>query len=687
MQFSFLICLLWGVVFHPTLLCAAPETTQFDVVVAGGTPGGLMAAIAAARLGEKVLVLEPTRYLGGVVAGGLTASDIGRASTIGGLSREFFNNVLAHYMRTYGPDSPQVALCRQGYNFEPKVAAQVFAAMLAERPEITVWKRARLSAVRKEGNRIIAVTVNDLENNRTVQVAAPVFVDATYEGDLMALAGVAYRLGREGMKEYNEPHGLGSPARPGDAERGDRLFQAYNFRLCLTNDPPNRVPAPAPEGYDAAAYATLRAQLQEPGITKHFLPDMFNGVALPNAKIDANAGHGAAQTSDYVGANYDYPEADWTRREAIIAEHRRYVQGLLYFIQNDPAVPAALQAEANEWGLSRDEFTDNDNWPTALYIREARRMIGQTVFREQDATTDRYKEDAVGVGSYPIDMHGVERRVRADGLLAFGGGLSIHGIKPYEIPYGVLLPREVANLLVPVCCSATSIGYATLRMEPVFMILGHAAGTAAHLAKKNSVPVQQVPVPELQRLLQDAGQILRANRLPVAAFTMEPDGAVHAGEPVRFQDTSTDDQGVVAREWDFDGNGTVDSRIAAPTFTFRLNKTYRVTLRVRDADGDWSEPAIREVAVTDGLPSYPDIIVDNDAAQFVGRWPISAVLDGFYGPNYAHDGNQNKGEKLARYTIALPTPGNYDVAVSYTATVNRADNVPVIIRHRGGETK
>jgi PKD repeat protein len=201
-------------------------------------------------------------------------------------------------------------------------------------------------------------------------------------------------------------------------------------------------------------------------------------------------------------------------------------------------------------------------------------------------------------------------------------------------------------------------------------------------------------VPELQRLLLESKQILRANHLPVASFTMQPDGTpeapVRGGQAVRFQDTSTDDAGVVAREWDFDGNGSVDSTKVAPSFTFRLNKTYRVTLRVRDADGDWSEPASREITVTDGLPSYPDIIVDNDAAQlvqFVGRWPTSSVLEGFYGRNYAHDDSQGKGQKLARYTVPLPTPGSYDVGLSYTATTNRADNVPVVIRHRGGETR
>jgi hypothetical protein len=358
---------------------------------------------------------------------------------------------------------------------------------------------------------------------------------------------------------------------------------------------------------------------------------------------------------------------------------------LLYFLQNDPGVPDAVQEEAREWGLAGDEFADNNHWPHQLYVRESRRMVGTHVFTEHDAATDPFKDDSIGLGSYAMDSHAVRLLPQPEGTLRRVGELWV-AVDPYEIPYGVLVPREVRDLLVAVCVSATHVGYCTLRMEPVYMIMGHACGEAAAMALEAGKAVQDIDVAELQQRLVAAGQIIRANRRPVADFRVRTPLPANAGTSVQFEDASTDEDGqVVEWHWDIDGDGVIDSRDPNPSFTFTLSQAYQVKLMVRDDYGRLSAPVRHTVEVTGGPPGTPDIVIDNDEAEVMGNWWPSSSSPGFVGVDYLHDGDRNKGELAVRYVATTERPGLYEVAVSYTAHPNRASNVPVRIRHADGE--
>ncbi|MBM3471646.1 MAG: FAD-dependent oxidoreductase [Armatimonadetes bacterium] len=668
-----------------TLAASAQEAEprSYDVVVVGATPGGIAAAIAAARAGCTVGMYEPSAHIGGIIVGGLTATDYGDRRTIGGLSREFFQRVLDYYRGKYGSGSAEVRACNQGYWFEPHVAQQVFREFIDSTGRIQVFTQHPLIEVSVEGRRIRRVRFRDDVAGVDFWVAGDMFVDALYEGDLLALAGEQYRVGREGSYEANEPHAGAGPGEPEAAGTGDLRIQAYNYRLCLTDNPDNRVPISQPEGYRREDYLTAEAFVKA-SEQNTFARHCVSMVPMPFAKTDTNNGT-AWQSTDWPGANHDYYASVYDARKQIAQAHRRYILGLLYFLQNDPAVPERIRTEASAWGLAKDEFVDNGNWPYALYVRESRRLVGQHILTEQDVTTDNQKADSIGLGSYAIDSHFVRTLPQPDGTWRGAGWLFVP-IRPYEIPYGVVVPQTLQNLLVPVCCSATHVGYCTLRMEPVYMILGHACGEAAAMAREKRVAVQDVDVPELQRRLTAAGQLLRVNRRPVADFRVMAEQPLQAGTAIRFEDASTDEDGeIVERRWDLDGDGAIDSTEQNPTFTYTFSREYEITLRVRDDYGDAGLPAKRVVTVTGGPPGVPDLLIDDDAAERTGEWFPSTSGTPFVGDAYRHDGDRRKGQSSARYAFEVRTAGTYEVAVGYTANPNRATNVPIRIRYAAGE--
>jgi hypothetical protein len=515
---------------------AGDET--FDLVIYGGTSAAVSAAVQAKQMGKSVVVVSPDKHLGGLSSGGLGWTDSGRKEVIGGLSREFYRRVKKHYDRPeawvyqkpaeysrYRADDDAM------WVFEPHVAEAVFDAWVTEH-RIPVVRQAmldRAKGVERKGDRIASITTLDGKTYR-----GRMFLDATYEGDLMAAAGVSYTVGREANAKYGETlngvqtaharsHQFESPVDPyvkpgdrssgllprihpgppGEEGAGDHRVQAYCFRMCLTTVPENRVPFAPPEGYDPKQYELLARYLQTgwSGVFKKFDP-------APNGKTDTN-NHGAFST-DNIGFNYDYPEASYQRRREIICEHEVYQKGLMYFLANDPKSPEKIRAEMSRWGLAKDEFLDNGHWPHQIYVREARRMVGDFVVTELHLRGAKTTPDSVGMGSYNMDSHNVERYVDADGHARNEGDIQINPGGPYPIGYRAIVPKrsECANLLVPVCVSSSHIAYGSIRMEPVFMILGQSAATAAAMALDAGVAVQDVPYAKLRERLLADGQVL-----------------------------------------------------------------------------------------------------------------------------------------------------------------------------------
>jgi len=525
------------------------QTATYDIVIYGGTSAGIIAAVQAKRMGKSVVVVAPEKHLGGLSAGGLGFTDTGDKSVIGGLSREFYQRVWSHYDRPeawkwqkreeYGNKgqgtSAMDSVLRTMWIFEPHVAEKVFEAFVTEY-KIPVHRNEwlnRATGVSKHAGRIVTLTTL---SGRTY--TGRMFIDATYEGDLMAAAGVKYHVGRESRAQYGEQwngvqtgvlhhrHHFGvlkrpispyvtpddrqsgllpriSSAPPGEFGQADNRIQAYCYRMCLTDHPENRIPFEQPEGYDPRQYELL-LRVFGAGWRETF--QKFD--AIPNRKTDTN-NHGPFST-DNIGMNYDYPDASYERRRAILQEHERYQRGWLYFIANDPRVPAEVREEMRKWGLAKDEFTDNAGWPHQIYVRESRRMLGMFVMTENELLKTRPTPNPVGMGSYTIDSHNVQRYVTPEGAVQNEGDIGVSTNGPYSIAYGALAPRrgQADNLLVPVCVSSSHIAFGSIRMEPVFMVLGQSAATSAALAIDGGVAVQDVPYPQLRvRLLKD-GQIL-----------------------------------------------------------------------------------------------------------------------------------------------------------------------------------
>jgi hypothetical protein len=613
-----------------------------DVVIYGGTSAAVIAAVQARKMGKSVVVVSPDKHLGGLSSGGLGFTDTGNKAVIGGLARDFYHRVWKTYQKpetwvwqkreAYG-NKGQGTPAMDGENrtmwiFEPRVAEAVFEDYVREFG-IPVHRDRRLdreAGVKTAGGRLVSIATLD-----GAVWKGRMFIDATYEGVLLAAAGVSYHVGREANAVYGETwngnqvgvlhHGHwfkakispyvvpGDPSSgllprigkepPGVRGEGDKHVQAYCYRMCLTNVPENRIPFPKPEGYDPRQYELL-VRVFESGWREHF--GKFDPI--PNGKTDTN-NHGPFST-DNIGMNDEYPEASYERRREILREHETYQKGLMYFMANDPRVPEDVRQAFARWGLPKDEFIDNGGWSHQIYVREARRMVGQYVMTEHDCLDRRPTPDSVGMGSYTLDSHNVRRYVTPEGFVQNEGDIGVHCPRPYEVAYGSLVPRrgEAANLLVPVCVSSSHIAFGSIRMEPVFMVLGQSAATAAALALDGGLDVQDVPYATLRERLLADGQVLEF------------------------------------------GGGSAGASLAGEKLS--------------------------------------GIVVDDAQAEATGTWSLSRAQSPYVGPGYRHDGNEGKGAKRLRFEVALPKPGTYEVRLAYTPHPNRATNVPVTIEHAGG---
>ena len=524
---------------------------SYDVVVYGGTSAGVTSAVQAAKSGKKVVLIAPEGRLGAMSSSGLGMTDSGKTATIGGLSREFYHRIWKEYQKpeTWKWQKRENFKARgQGtkaiddehkvmWIFEPSVAERVFENWIKEHKNIKLVRGEwldRESGVEKNGSRIVAIST--LEGNR---YPGKMFIDCTFEGDLMAAAGVKYFVGREsnaqfgedynGFRATNEHNGHRFLSRvdpykiKGDKSSGllkyispeppladgvaDKKVQAYCFRMCLTDVPENRVKIEKPEGYNPEDYELGARYFEaEPKAWPLIISRM------PNGKTDIN--NRAAFSTDFIGGNYEYPEASYSERAKIVKAHADYQRSFLYFLANDPRVAPELRKIFNTYGLAKDEFTDTDNWPFCLYIREARRMVGEYVMTERDCLSETDTPNSIGMGSYTLDSHNVQRYVKPDGFVQNEGDIGVHVKRPYKISYGSIVPKrsEVSNLLVPVACSASHIAYGSIRMEPVFMILGHSAATAAAQAIDSNCGVQDIDYSKLRAKLLTDGQILEASQ-------------------------------------------------------------------------------------------------------------------------------------------------------------------------------
>ncbi len=538
----FITC--WLALLMPSVAMAVES---YDIVIYGGTSGGVTAAVQAAKLGKTAIIIEPSDHLGGLTSGGLGATDIGNKDAIGGLSLEFYHRVWKHYQQPSAwrqETAEQFALKRRApspdtqWTFEPHVAEKIMADFVAEY-KIPVVRRERLdlkNGVKRDGKRIVSIT---MESGKTY--AGKMFIDATYEGDLMAKAGVSYHVGREANSVYKETlNGVqtknatkhqfnkpvdpyrtpGDPAsgllpgihdgEPGEEGAGDHRVQAYNFRICMTDAPENRIAFPKPDGYDPLRYELMLRYMQA-GVF-----DVFgNNQPMPNRKTDTNNNGGFS--SDNINMNYDYPDGDYATREKIFNEHVTYHQGMLYFLVNDPRVPERAKSLTSKWGLSKDEFAKTGGWPHQMYVREARRMISDLVMTEHHCRWKETVEDSVGMGAYNMDSHNTQRYVK-DGQATNEGDIQVAVAGPYPISYRSIVPKaaECSNLFVPVCLSATHIAYGSIRMEPVFMVLGQSSATAAVMAIDEQIDVQKVDYAKLKAKLLADKQILAWVKKPAA---------------------------------------------------------------------------------------------------------------------------------------------------------------------------
>ncbi|HEY2343438.1 MAG TPA: FAD-dependent oxidoreductase, partial [Chthoniobacteraceae bacterium] len=593
---------------------ARGETIETEICIYGGTAAGVAAACTAERLGHGAVLVEFGRHVGGLTSGGLGWTDIGNKAAIGGFSRTFYKRLGKHY----GKD--------EAWTFEPHVAEEELHALLSE-AKVPLYLQQRLASVKKDGARIMEIA---MENGNVFR--AKMFIDCSYEGDLMAKAGVRYLVGRESNAQFGEtlngvraqtpahqflvpvdPYvhigdpasGLlpfvqkGSGAAPGE---GDHCVQAYNFRLCLTKNPQNKRPIEPPPGYDPARYELLGRYfdaLAAAGRTvsiKNFLK--IDMVTPEKTDINNNGGF----STDYIGENYAYPDADYATREKIWKAHEDYTRGFLTFLATDGRVPLPIRSEIQSWGLCKDEFTDTAGWPYQLYVREARRMLGEMVMTEKVCRGLEKPEDSIGLGAYNMDSHNCERVVR-EGRAENEGDVQV-GVKPYPVSYRAIVPKadECTNLWSPVCLSATHIAYGSIRMEPVFMILGQSAATAASQAIESNTTAQKVDYAKLRQQLLADGQVLEWNATKAAENSANP-----------------------AVKWD-------------------------------------------------------GIILTIEQAEKTGEWKQGSLADPRgLGAGYIHDDNTDKGRKSLSWTPDLPAPGKYEIFLHFLPNANRATNVPVTI--------
>lgn len=618
----------------------ADDSGEFDLVVYGGSSAGIAAAVQAKRMGKSVIVLEPGDRVGGLTTGGLGQTDIGNKSAIGGIAREFYQDIANHYQNPSswkwqnreqyksGGQSKTSAGESAMWTFEPSAAFAVYQRWI-ERDSVRVLygrkiDRSGVMMTRSRPARIIAVVTESGETYR-----AKMFIDATYEGDLMATAGVDYTVGRESNAQYGETlngvqtkrarsHQLqpgvdpyrvpGDPSSgllphidpdgPGEEGDADHRVQAYCFRMCLTDHPENRIPFHKPEGYQPQWYELMLRNF-EAGETA--IP--WANSPMPNRKTDTNNNKGFS--TDFIGQNYDYPEADYETRDRIVAQHRLYQQGLMWTLANHPRVPEPIRNEVSRWGMCKDEFIDGNGWQNQLYIREARRMVGAYVMTQMNCQ-GLAVEDPVGLAAYTMDSHNQQRYVDSEGHARNEGDVQVGGFSPYGISYRSIVPKqeEVSNLLVPVCLSASHIAFGSIRMEPVFMVLGQSAATAAAIAIDEGTTVQNVNYARLAERLAADGQIL------------------HYTGPKK--------------------QSGID------------------------------------------VKKLPGIVLDNAQAKTKGNWIISSSSMPRVGDDYLHDNDDDKGSCIATYIAPLPAAGTYRVNLLWPPYSNRATNAKVTVVAVGG---
>jgi hypothetical protein len=551
MKRQFLIFIIIGLTLSTGCQSPVADKNNFeaDVVIYGGTSAGIMAAVQVRKMGQSVIVVSPDKHIGGLSASGLGFTDVGNKSVIGGLSRDFYHRVYLHYntakawkweaQSEFGNQGQgTAAMDKEGktmWTFEPHVAETIFETHIAD-AKIEILRDEwldRAGGVKLADGKIVSVKTL---SGKTF--TAKVFIDATYEGDLMAAAGVSYHVGRESNSTYGENwngvqtdvhHHLhylqqevsaykipGNPSSgllprissssPGEYGTADHKIQAYCYRMCLSHVPENQVRFEKTEGYDSTQYEIL-VRMYNAGFDQ--TRNVTNFFSVPNKKTDSN--NAGPFSTDNIGMNYDYPEVSYDRRKEILREHETYQKGLLYFTSTSKRIPEKVRNELNEWGLAKDEFTANNHWPYQIYVRESRRMVGEYVMNENDILGKRTVPEPVGMGSYTMDSHNVQRFVTPGGMVQNEGDVGVSPEKPYLIAYKSLTPKrtECTNLLVPVCISCSHIAYGSIRMEPVFMILGQSAGIAAVLAVNTGLAVQDVKYEQLKTELIRYKQHLR----------------------------------------------------------------------------------------------------------------------------------------------------------------------------------
>jgi len=619
---------------HPIL--GADES--FDLVIYGGTSAGVSAAIQASKMGKTAIIIEPSNHLGGLTTGGLGATDTGSKTVIGGISREFYQRLRKHYdnldnwnlekrdaYKGYRKDEDAI------WAFEPKIATKILHEMLAEHKIKFVLNkridRNHPDGVVKTGTRIQSIR---LESGETF--FAKMFLDATYEGDLFAKAGVPFHIGREANNKYNETlngiqkaknnhnHRFTVNVSPfvisGDSKSGllpgiesgphnkdgseDHRMQAYCFRMCMSLIPENRTPFPKPDNYNEKDYELLFRNFEAGDLR---LP--LSILMMPNGKTDTN--NNCAVSTDFIGANYKFAEASYKERDKIINDHESYQKGLMWSLANHPRVPKKNRDDMSKWGLAKDEFTDNANWPHQIYVREARRMIGEYVMTELDCRKTRNTPESIGMGSYNMDSHNCMRYVTPEGFVQNEGDIQVSPGGPYKISYKSITPKKehATNLLVPVCISCTHMAYGSIRMEPVFFILGQSAATAACIAIDSNLDVQDVPYEKLKLILLVDKQVLESKDSLPGALALDP-------------------------------------------------------------------------------KKMTGIVLDDSEAIIKGAWGQSSSIGGFVGAGYIHDSNEGQGTKSVTFKTNLPKDGTYEVRLYFAPATNRATNVPITIEYAEG---
>lgn len=562
---NFLVMVLF-LLFNIEVFCQSIQS--YDIVVYGATSSGITAAIQSSRLDKKVLLIEPGYRIGGLTTGGLGQTDIGNKQAIGGISREFYQNIKSHYQKqknwiwqkreSYrdGGQTTSDSMEDAMWTFEPSAALKVFKDMISKEKNITLIYSQRLnrkSGVKKTEGKIVSI---QMESGQIYQ--SKIFIDATYEGDLMATSGVSYTVGRESNSQYGESlNGVQAnnvslalkktismnaahhnfiegvdpyikkgdpksgllpfinPGKPGVDGVGDDKIQAYCYRMTLTNHPDNRIPFSKPPGYQEIEYELLFRNY-EAAIGSHEKMYSYGdplvpwiNSKMPNRKTDTNNQKGFS--TDFIGQNYLYPEALYEEREKIAERHKKYQQGLMWTLAYHPRIPAQVRAIVSQWGTCKDEYEREDGWPSQLYIREARRMISDYVMTQRNCEKLELAEDAIGLAAYGMDSHHVQRYVDVNGYVKNEGNVEAHVANPFPISYRSIVPKksEVRNLLVPICLSASHIAFGSIRMEPVFMVLGQSAAIAAAMAIDNDWDLQHIPYDQLKLNLLKHKQILK----------------------------------------------------------------------------------------------------------------------------------------------------------------------------------